>query len=88
MSTATEIMIPPQDALCLSCELHETTCRWRGTLGFSCVTYEPAAQQLGAVQNMEDYTLGFQEAVEFSDPRKLRTLLATRINFGIIVRDM
>lgn len=53
-------------------------------------TDEPGAQQLGTVQNMEDYTIGFQEAVDFSAPRKLRTLLliVTRITFGTLVRDM
>lgn len=45
-------------------------------------THNEAARQRGLVQDHEEYNIAFEEAIEFSTPRELRTLLVTLIIAG------
>ena len=45
-------------------------------------TPNDAARQRGLVQDHEEYPIAFEEAIEFSTPRELRTLLVTFIIAG------
>ncbi|CAM9437982.1 unnamed protein product [Laminaria digitata] len=45
-------------------------------------THNEAARQRGLVQDHEEYNIAFEEAIDFSAPRELRTLLVTLIIAG------
>ncbi|CAN0177300.1 unnamed protein product, partial [Laminaria digitata] len=45
-------------------------------------THNEAARQRGLVQDHEEYNIAFEEAIDFSTPRELRTLLVTLIIAG------
>ncbi|CAM9593390.1 unnamed protein product, partial [Ectocarpus fasciculatus] len=51
-------------------------------------SHQSAAQALGLVADAEEYDLTFREAINFSTPRELRSLLVTLIIAGAPARDL